>query len=146
MIKADCALCLKPNVDLLNSHYIPKGLYKVLRKPLLKNPNPVRVSRSMALLTTEQTSDYLLCAECEKRFNLNGEKWVISRVWRDKRTSRCDRRFSAPARNIRIQTFISSKAQRLQGSKRIGSRISRRVCSGAERFTSGRSKVKSTTS
>jgi hypothetical protein len=82
----DCALCLAKQVPLMDSHYIPAGLYKVSRQPQQTNPNPILVSATTAVTTSKQASDYLLCAQCERRLNDGGEHWVISNVWRDPST------------------------------------------------------------
>jgi hypothetical protein len=74
-----CALCHEDR-DLLDSHYLPAALYKNL---IRSSPghNPVVVSKEIAIETSKQASDYLLCAECEDRFNKRGEMWVLPRSW-----------------------------------------------------------------
>ena len=37
------------------------------------NPNPVRINEEVSLLSSEQATAYLLCGECEERFNSGGE-------------------------------------------------------------------------
>lgn len=71
-----CNLCLQMK-DLQDSHFIPAAMYKYIRASSLKNPNPVVVGRERTITTSEQVRDYLLCKECEHRFNRNGEKEVL---------------------------------------------------------------------
>jgi hypothetical protein len=74
-----CKLCLLPK-DLRESHFIPRAMYKYIRAPSLKNPNPIVASRKRSVPTSKQIQDYLLCADCEDLFNKGGEnealKWV----------------------------------------------------------------------
>jgi len=81
IVIGDCALCQTKNVQLIDSHYIPAGVYKLLRSPHLKNQNPVLISASTAMTSAQQASDFLLCAKCERRLNDNGENWVVPRLW-----------------------------------------------------------------
>jgi hypothetical protein len=71
-----CRLCHQTK-DLRDSHFIPAAMYKYIRATSLKNPNPVVVGPERTIRTSEQVRDYLLCAECEDRFNKNGEKEVL---------------------------------------------------------------------
>src|SRR5271156_6072063 len=77
-----CKLCLQTK-DLQNSHYMPKGAYKINRAPALKNASPVVLSDEQLLQSTAQLSDYLLCPDCEQRFSRNGEAWVLNNVPRN---------------------------------------------------------------
>jgi len=77
-----CKLCLQAK-DLQDSHYMPKGAYKVNRAPALKNPHPVVLSNEELLQSSAQLSDHLLCSGCEQRFNRNGEAWVLGNIPRN---------------------------------------------------------------
>jgi hypothetical protein len=77
-----CKLCLQTK-DLQDSHYLPKGAYKVNRAPALNNPHPVVLSNDELLQSSAQLSDYLLCSDCEQRFSKNGEAWVLGNVPRN---------------------------------------------------------------
>jgi hypothetical protein len=72
-----CKLCLKNNINLQESHFIPKGIYKRLREKNEKNPNPVMISNKVVVQTSSQIKAFLLCPDCEKRLNKNGEYWVL---------------------------------------------------------------------
>lgn len=72
-----CRLC-KKEATLCDSHLLPAAAYRVLRAPSLANPNPVHVGRAKAFTSSQQVKDYLLCDDCEQRFDKNGEKWVLS--------------------------------------------------------------------
>jgi len=76
MPRGICALC-KRNADLQDSHLIPKGVYKALREPDHVIPNPVLVTASVTLQTSDQVHDHLLCRVCELLFEQNGEDWVL---------------------------------------------------------------------
>lgn len=77
-----CKLCHQTK-DLRDSDFIPAAMYKYIRATSLKNPNPVVVGPGRTIRTSEQVRDYLLCAECEDRFNKNGEQEVLK--WACKR-------------------------------------------------------------
>ena len=61
---------------------MPKALYKYLKDKSESNPFPVAVTPEKTIQTSKQISDYLLCKECEDRFNKGGEKWVVENCWR----------------------------------------------------------------
>ena len=83
-----CALCLEEH-PLCDSHLLPKSMYRLLRAPNLKNPNPVHIVRSgTAYATSKQISDYLLCNGCEQRFRREGEDWTMAQCYRDNHTFR----------------------------------------------------------
>ncbi len=76
-----CKLCLKAR-NLQDSHYLPRSVYKSNRGRALKNQNPVALGAQIRQ-DQEQVTDYVLCSECEQRFNKNGERWVLARVPHD---------------------------------------------------------------
>lgn len=78
-----CKLCLKPK-PLVRSHLIPAAMYKYILDPGKANDKPVVVGRKITATTSKQVRDYLLCAECEDRFNKSGEGWVLGQVWNGK--------------------------------------------------------------
>jgi hypothetical protein len=47
-----------------------------------KNSNPVHVTASQATTKSFQVKEYLLCPECEDRFRLSGEEWVLKNGYR----------------------------------------------------------------
>lgn len=79
MPQGKCKLCLNRR-DLQDSHLLPAALYKMTLDPRDKNPHPVLVTQNVALRTSKQLKDYVLCSECEQRFNENGERWMMSQV------------------------------------------------------------------
>lgn len=48
-----------------------------------ENPDPIAIVKTVTSHTSKQVSDYVLCDQCEDRFNRNGENWMLKRVWRD---------------------------------------------------------------
>jgi hypothetical protein len=77
-----CKLCLLEK-DLLDSHFLPAATYKSLLQPKMQNPHPYFMSPTKTVETSRQIKDYVLCGECEQRFNENGERWVLSQIARD---------------------------------------------------------------
>lgn len=72
-----CKLCLLTK-DLRNSHLLPRGLYKRARSRVATgNQDPLVVSRDSRRPTSHQITDYVLCGDCEHRFNVNGEDYVM---------------------------------------------------------------------
>lgn len=49
----------------------------------LKNPNPVAIAHGMALQVSDQLRGPTFCSECEHRFSLNGEQWVLAKLPKD---------------------------------------------------------------
>jgi hypothetical protein len=84
---ARCRLCLEERL-LCDSHLIPAAALSLLHSPNLKNPHPVQLGETDALRTSKQLKDYLLCEECEARFRVNGEDWVLANCWRSKQEFR----------------------------------------------------------
>ena len=76
VMMGQCKLCLQPR-DLINSHFLPAGIYRRLRDKNETNPNPWMLSREKAVQTSKQKTAYLLCSECEQRFSTLGEDWVL---------------------------------------------------------------------
>jgi hypothetical protein len=77
-----CKLCLN-NRELLESHFLPAGVFSQLRVNSLTNPNPVVITKTVTLTSSKQPRDYVLCAECERRFNERGEQWVLANMARE---------------------------------------------------------------
>jgi hypothetical protein len=73
-------------VKLLDSHLIPAALYKIVRDERFKVAHPVHISTDVTVPSPRQVSDYLLCADCERRFEQGGETWVIRRCWQNTTT------------------------------------------------------------
>ncbi len=80
-----CRLCKKKGQELQDSHYQPAGVYRVLRDETEGNPDPLRLTDQRVVQNSRQVSDYLLCWDCEQRFNRKGENWFLANCWRRKR-------------------------------------------------------------
>lgn len=85
-----CKLC-RQNKDLRDSHYIPRAMYKGTAAPGMRNPNPVVITRKQTGRTSRQIRDYVLCGDCERRFNKNGEDWMLKALGAGKRFPLRDR-------------------------------------------------------
>lgn len=73
----NCRLCLASDIELRDSHYLPKAIYRQLRDPQAYNPNPYAISEQGSAQTARQLRAHLLCADCEERFSKHGENWVL---------------------------------------------------------------------
>ncbi len=71
-----CALCLQTR-RLEDSHFLPAALYRGLLDHRLKDPNPVHMTKHVSRTTSNQMHNYLLCKDCEHRFNKYGEAYVL---------------------------------------------------------------------
>ena len=74
-----CKLCLKDDVRLQESHFMPAGLYGYCRHP---DFSPVRIGGGIVIPTDRQTLDYLLCQSCEQVLNDSGETWLVPKLAR----------------------------------------------------------------
>jgi uncharacterized protein YlaI len=71
-----CALCRKIRT-LNNSHFMTAALYKLFRIGTDRR-HVVLTPGMKPARTTKQIKAYLLCDECEERFNKEGENWVLA--------------------------------------------------------------------
>ncbi len=76
-----CALC-RDICELRDSHFLPKALYRLVRANGKRNPHPVRLTSEGRQQTAFQARSHLLCPNCERRFNENGENWVMRHCYR----------------------------------------------------------------
>jgi|ERR1700692_858164 hypothetical protein len=72
-----CELCLQKDAQLQESHFLSKGIYKILRDRKAKNPNPFLITKTTSVQTSRQLKRYLFCQVCEDCLNRNGEAWVL---------------------------------------------------------------------
>ncbi len=96
MRRGICRLCLA-EADLCDSHYLGRRLYALLRTD---GEQPVRMSPSRIIRTDQQIKDYLLCAECERRFNDRGERYATTMVNQFGNFKLLDLIRSAPRRRV----------------------------------------------
>ena len=76
IMTGQCKLCLQ-HKNLQKSHFLPAGIYRILRDEKEKNPNPWAISKKRTVQTSRQRTAYLLCQDCEQRFSKHGENWVL---------------------------------------------------------------------
>lgn len=79
MPRGICKLCRKRR-QLVRSHLMPAALYAMTREPGSRTLNPIMVTRKTTVPTSQQIWAYLLCRECEHRFNVGGEAYVLTLV------------------------------------------------------------------
>lgn len=77
-----CRLCGLEK-ELRESHFLPAALYKSLLQPAEENPHPYLMTPNKTIETSRQIKDFVLCADCEDRFNKGGEGWVLSHMARE---------------------------------------------------------------
>jgi hypothetical protein len=77
-----CKLCRRNGFPLRESHYLPKGIYRLLRDDGAKNPNPWLLTDKTSVQTSRQMTASLLCDDCEQRLSDMGENWVLARCLR----------------------------------------------------------------
>jgi hypothetical protein len=68
-----CKLCLTER-DLHDSHYIPASLYRRIRK--MAGADPIIMTPKLVMSSSRQIHDHVLCADCEHRLNVGGEKYI----------------------------------------------------------------------
>jgi len=90
MVKGKCKLCLKDNVEIVNSHIVPSWAYKRIRENNSKQPDPICIERDKTYSTSKQLKEYMLCKDCESKikvfedfaseitYNKNGDSSFIS--------------------------------------------------------------------
>lgn len=78
MPRAVCKLCLQVR-DLQRSHLFPAAFYRMTRRDERGAP-PLLTTEHIAVPTTKQIADYVLCRGCEQRFNDYGERWTVTHV------------------------------------------------------------------
>jgi hypothetical protein len=73
-----CKLCLLDK-DLQESHLMPRSLYRKIRGSGGKgNNDPTVVTPGRKpKQTSHQYQEYVLCRDCEQRFSINGEDYVM---------------------------------------------------------------------
>ncbi|MFZ0051993.1 MAG: hypothetical protein WAK96_09465, partial [Desulfobaccales bacterium] len=71
-----CKLCLTPDIELQESHIIPKWAYKRIRSEgSANNPNPITITSGQAVKISNQVTENMLCAICEQKVG-RAEKYV----------------------------------------------------------------------
>lgn len=74
MAKGTCKLCLQPEKDLCESHFMPRSLYGFCRTDEYE---PVRFSKEAVYPTSRQTKHPLFCGDCEQLLSREGENWIL---------------------------------------------------------------------
>jgi hypothetical protein len=80
MKRGICKLCLEEK-DLIESHFVARSIIKTLREESGGNPEPVITDAKIALQTSRQMKDELLCQSCDNCFGKNGEDWVLANMY-----------------------------------------------------------------
>ncbi len=107
-----CSLCLKTR-ELRESHFLPKALYRLLLARGNGNPHPVRLTSEGRERTAFQATHRLLCADCETRFDQNGENWVMRHCYRGRGVFRLRailEATGAPEASAHFQFYSASSA------------------------------------
>ena len=80
MATGTCRLCLTEDIEIRDSHLLPKNFYKATHGP---GENPVYLRSDRTRETSKQTTAPLLADCCEQRFSGRGESWAALNLWRD---------------------------------------------------------------
>jgi hypothetical protein len=80
-VKGQCKLCGKA-AYLCNSHLMPAALYRLLRSTTVTPRDPLIVTPRATFTTSREVSAHLLCVDCEDRFRVHGEDWVLRQCYR----------------------------------------------------------------
>lgn len=78
-----CRLCLQDHSELQGSHFLSKGIYRILRDAGAKNPDPYLITAGRSVQTSKQLKRPLFCRACEKRLSSGGERWVLGNCRRN---------------------------------------------------------------
>ena len=70
----NCKLCLSKEIELRDSHIIPKWAYRTVRGD---SKDIVRLSKNVLKYTDQQLKEYLLCEKCEQKIGVR-ENYVKS--------------------------------------------------------------------
>src|SRR5580700_5536918 len=68
--------------SLIDSHFMPKALYRLFANASVDNPNPVVMTEKSSVQTSKQVTTPLLCNQCEAIFSSRGESWVMKHIYR----------------------------------------------------------------
>jgi hypothetical protein len=74
-----CKLCLSDS-DLQWSHYLPRALYRLSHA---SGELPVLASSLLVVQDQKQVADFVLCLDCERRFDRLGERYAMKMVSRN---------------------------------------------------------------
>jgi hypothetical protein len=77
-----CKLC-RQAAEIRNSHLLSAGFYRLARTPNDSNAHPVVITANIAIKSSREVKAPLLCDDCEKRFNVRGEDWVLRNCLRE---------------------------------------------------------------
>ena len=69
-----CKLCER-DLPLKNSHFLPKNVYKRYSELVAQGTSLMMTQKCKSFKIGPQITQYLLCAECEENFNVNGEDY-----------------------------------------------------------------------
>ena len=75
-LERKCALCHELKF-LCDSHFLPAGLYRLARTHESLNPHPVLITGRQRQKLSEQSRAFVLCRDCEARFDHEGESWML---------------------------------------------------------------------
>src|SRR3954462_9199520 len=84
-IIGDCRLCQKRSVNLCSSHLLPAAISRWIRISNWdsgSSKGPIHVTTDSIFQKDYKVADYLLCRDCEDRFNNGGERWALDNTYR----------------------------------------------------------------
>lgn len=78
-----CGLC-KNKKDIVESHLIPKAIYRIIFNESKRAKNPILMKGKNAVAISKQVKSYFLCECCEGILNKYGEDHVLRYTYRNK--------------------------------------------------------------
>lgn len=80
-----CRLCRKEAVALCSSHLLPAAIPRWIsmsNRATGTSKGAIYVTKKTVVQKDYRIADYLLCRNCEDRFNFGGEKWLLANTYR----------------------------------------------------------------
>ena len=84
-IKGICILCQKTDLALCCSHLLPAAIARwvtMSHQISAGSKAPIYFTQHTVVQKDVKIADFVLCRECEDRFNFGGEQWVLANAYR----------------------------------------------------------------
>jgi hypothetical protein len=126
-VTGDCRMCLAEGVPLRDSHIIPKWAYRRARdtRKVSGSAHPVRIEDGVAIQTSAQISEHMLCNDCEQRLGRD-EDYVSKLAYQEDETL-------GLAKEISSNSIVGT-GLRMAGVELRGVDISHLDCGALARF------------
>lgn len=124
----DCRLCGAVGVPLMDSHIMPKWAYRRTRDATnaTGSPDPIRIQDGVALQTSTQITEHMLCEQCEQLFSRD-ENYVSKLAYQEDQTL-------GLSQYVREDAIFSKGLRMLAGVRTRSVPISHLDCQAIARF------------